>query len=142
MKEKQELLYSWRFWGLLERKLISFFLIILYLFLGVISAYFMDGSLFWGIFGFMLVFTFTIKFFLPIDYYFYDDKVVVKILFLSQEKKWKAFRSYYLDNKGLLLSPFSQPSRLENFRGIYFIFGHNGNAKKIEEIVAKKIVMH
>ena len=139
---ENNILYKWTFWGMLERKMTSLFLIIFYVFIGLLSAFFMDGSLFWGIFGFLLVSTFTIKFFLPIEYFFYEDKVVVKIFFMIQEKKWSSFRSYYFDNRGFLLSPFSAPSRLENFRGIYFIFGKKGNLKKIKEIVAKKIVMH
>jgi len=34
-------------------------------------------------------------------------------------------RNFYPDPNGVLLSPFSTPSRLENFRGIYLRFGDN-----------------
>ncbi len=41
------------------------------------------------------------------------------------KREWSHFRSFYPDKNGVLLSPFAKPSRLENFRGVYILFGEN-----------------
>ncbi|MFQ5907171.1 MAG: hypothetical protein ACE5JA_11455 [bacterium] len=43
--------------------------------------------------------------------------------FYTARRSWRYFRSYYEDKKGVLLSPFERPSRLENYRGLYLRFG-------------------
>jgi len=53
-----------------------------------------------------------------------DDEVVVHRFFFTSRKPWSTFRSYYVDSRGILLSPFPRPSRLENYRGLYVRFGH------------------
>lgn len=60
-------------------------------------------------------------FFFPTTYIFRDDCITVRSLLRKFTKQWNSFKSYYPDRNGVLLSPFSSPSRLENFRGIYII---------------------
>ena len=64
-------------------------------------------------------------FFFPTTYTLQDDCIIVKSLLRRFTKEWDSFRSYYPDRNGVLLSPFLQPSRLENFRGIYVRFWYN-----------------
>ena len=77
-------------------------------------------------------------FYFPTHYRFYDDQIVVKYTLTTIKKEWSQFRSFYGDKNGVLLSPFAQPSRLENFRGIFLRFG-DGDRDKILEIVKSKI---
>lgn len=43
------------------------------------------------------------------------------------------FRSFYPDKRGVLLSPFTRPSRLENFRGVYVRY--DGNKDEVDAFV-------
>jgi len=115
------LLNSWKRSILLSVFLSLFFLGIYWSFQSVpvmlLSAFFLVGSLY--------------RYFLPFRYEFHEDGLVVTSLFYRMTKSWSTFRSFYVDRNGVLLSPFSKPSRLENFRGVYVRFGANR-----EEVVA------
>lgn len=63
------------------------------------------------------------KYFLPFRYHCTHDSLVVNACCYSLERPWESFRSNYIDKNGVLLSPFSKPTRLDNFRGIYVRFG-------------------
>jgi hypothetical protein len=76
-------------------------------------------------------------FYFPTRYYFYDDHVLIKTTIQALRKDWSLFRSYYPDRNGVLLSPFSHPTRLENFRGTYVKFERNRD--RVMEIVRSKI---
>lgn len=79
-------------------------------------------------------------FFLPTEYEFYADKIKVKCFLASLEKEWKNYRSFYIDKNGVLLSPFKEPSRLENFRGIYLRLDRNSEIKdKVIDFIKSKI---
>ena len=63
------------------------------------------------------------KYFLPFHYHCTHEGLVVKACCYNLERPWASFRSNHIDKNGILLSPFSKPNRLENFRGIYIRFG-------------------
>lgn len=65
------------------------------------------------------------KFYLPTKYRLTDRGVVVKSTTQTLTKDWGLYRSCYPDKKGVLLSPFVGPSRLENFRGLYIMTTDN-----------------
>jgi hypothetical protein len=52
-----------------------------------------------------------------------------------REKGWSEFRSYYVDREGLLLSPFTERSRLERFRGVSLQF--HGNRDEVVAFVER-----
>ncbi|MCP4584064.1 MAG: hypothetical protein GY839_20825 [candidate division Zixibacteria bacterium] len=64
-------------------------------------------------------------FFFPTRYEITKDKVKVKYLFTRIEKEMSMYRTFYPDKNGILLSPFTRPSRLENFRGLYVRYHRN-----------------
>ena len=76
-------------------------------------------------------------YFLPTDYFFYTGGLESVFLGVHRRFTWSQFRSYYRDRHGVLLSPFPQPARLENFRGIYLRF--DGQTEKVMAIVADQI---
>ena len=92
-------------------------------FVTLLSAIFVTGSLY--------------RYFVPFQYELYENQLVVKAPFYRLTKPWEAFRSFYVDNNGVLLSPFAQPSRLENFRGVYVRFGTNRS--EIVDFIETKI---
>ena len=65
------------------------------------------------------------KFYFPTHYKMDDRTVTVKTTTQTLVKEWKLYRSCYPDKKGILLSPFATPTRLENFRGLYVMFERN-----------------
>ncbi|OQX92488.1 MAG: hypothetical protein B6D58_02710 [candidate division Zixibacteria bacterium 4484_95] len=74
--------------------------------------------------GFIFLGTLS-TFFFPTKYELTKDKIKIKYLVNRVEKEMKVFRSYYPDKNGVLLSPFTRPSRLENFRGLYVRYHQN-----------------
>lgn len=76
-------------------------------------------------------------YFLPTDYTFYAGGIESRFLGVKRRFTWDQFRSFYRDRHGVLLSPFPQPSRLENFRGIYLRFG--GSAKEVMRLVSERV---
>ncbi len=76
-------------------------------------------------------------FFFPTTYTLQDDCVIVKSLLRRFSKEWDSFKSYYPDRNGILLSPFPQPSRLENFRGLYVKFDRNKT--EVVDFIKQKI---
>jgi len=77
------------------------------------------------------------RFYLPIRYRLSDRRIMIKSLTQTLYKEWSVYRTCYPDKNGILLSPFVQPSRLENFRGIYLLF--NDNAREVTEFVKARI---
>jgi hypothetical protein len=74
----------------------------------------------------LLIFTGALStFFFPTKYQVDHEKVRIKYMFTSVEKELSMFRSFYPDKNGVLLSPFTRPSRLENFRGLYLRYHRN-----------------
>jgi hypothetical protein len=76
-------------------------------------------------------------FFFPTTYTLRDDCIIVRSLLRRFSKQWAFFRSYYPDKNGVLLSPFSSPSRLENFRGVYIMFSRNRS--EVVNFIRKKM---
>jgi len=73
----------------------------------------------------VILFASLAKFYFPTRYVLDNEGVTVKTTTQTLKKPWSQYRSSYSDKNGLLLSPFAEPSRLENFRGLYLIFANN-----------------
>ena len=100
--------------------LLLFFLLLLFL-----GIYWLFQSLFVALLSAIFVTSSLYRYFVPFRYELYDHELVVSAPFYRLTKPWDTFRSFYVDNNGVLLSPFAKPSRLENFRGVYIRFGAN-----------------
>lgn len=77
------------------------------------------------------------KYFLPFHYHCRTDNLIVTTCCYKLERSWSTYRSYYVDKNGILLSPFTKPSRLENFRGIYIRFGKHPSEEIVKFIQSK-----
>ena len=73
----------------------------------------------------VVLFASVAKFYFPTKFRLTEQDVSIKSSTQTIKKNWSEFRSFYPDKSGILLSPFIEPSRLENFRGIYLIFHEN-----------------
>ncbi len=65
------------------------------------------------------------KFYFPTHYLLTGKGVYVKTTTQKLFKPWSMYRSFYPDKKGILLSPFGRPTRMENFRGLYVMCAEN-----------------
>ena len=82
-----------------------------------------------------LIFTISLStFFFPTTYVVDEEKVRIKYLFSAKERNLSAFRAIYPERRGILLSPYLSPSRLENFRGFYLRYGKNNKAE-VDEFI-------
>ncbi|MBU8932779.1 MAG: hypothetical protein KOO62_02120 [candidate division Zixibacteria bacterium] len=73
----------------------------------------------------VVMFASLAKFYFPTSYKLTDDKIYVKTTTQTLIKEWSIYRSCHPDKNGILLSPFTRPTRLENFRGLYLMFSEN-----------------
>lgn len=82
-------------------------------------------SRWFSFFALVVLFASLAKFYFPTGYRLDERGVTIKTSTQTLNKEWKLYRSFYPDRNGVLLSPFPEPSRLENFRGIYLMFEKN-----------------
>ena len=92
----------------------------------------------WGLaIGVVLIASSLFPYFAPTKYEFSEEYIIIKGLVVEKKKKWKEFRSFYPDRNGVFLSPFLEPRRLENYRGIYIRFGNKKD--EVIEFVREKL---
>jgi len=86
----------------------------------------------------LVLFLSLFSYFVPTEYIFTEQEIIIKGLLFERKFLWSHFKRYYVDNRGIFLSPFSNPTRLENFRGVYIRFG-KGDRDAIIRFVKRKI---
>jgi hypothetical protein len=102
----------------------------------LLVVYLAFGHVGWVVLSALLLLGSLNSFFLPTTYTLSNEGITVKRVFGTTQRDWAAFRSYRMDSRGVLLSPFSQPSRLEGFRGVYLQF--QDNREEVMAVVAAK----
>ncbi|KPK99486.1 MAG: hypothetical protein AMJ91_07580 [candidate division Zixibacteria bacterium SM23_73_3] len=112
-------------------------LVITFLFVIWLVVYLTTFSLFLTALSVVIMLVSLSSFFLPTHYELDQEKVKIRFFLTKREREWSAFRSFYVDKNGVLLSPFAKPSRLENFRGIYVRFYQNKD--QVVDFVRSKI---
>ena len=85
------------------------------------------GSAAWSVLAAAVLLLSVHDFLLPTAYRLTADGVESRSLLRRRRKPWAALHSAHRDRHGVLLSPFSGPSRLEAFRGLYVRFHDNDN---------------
>jgi len=109
----------------LKRKPLAAVLVTIFILVVGFLVLLTTGSKAFGTLALVVLFASLAKFYLPTKYRLTDKRVTIKSTTQTIHKNWSQFRSFYPDRNGVLLSPFVQPSRLENFRGAYLIFENN-----------------
>jgi hypothetical protein len=77
------------------------------------------------------------KFYFPTRYRLSDRRIIVKTTTHTLTKEWPMYRSCWPDRNGILLSPFAEQSRLENFRGLFLLF--DNNAEEVTAFIKARI---
>ncbi|HHZ89528.1 TPA: hypothetical protein EYN98_31810 [Candidatus Poribacteria bacterium] len=130
--------YVWVVHPLFDSPKKSVFLVSFLIFL-LVGIQFLFGSLGITLLSIVFLFGSLRQYFLPFRYEVYNNQITVSSFLSKQDRAWNEFRSYYVDQHGILLSPFPKPSRLENFRGIYVRFGLDRSM--VLDLIQSKIEM-
>ena len=128
--------FRWSCHPLRKRPLVSV-LVTLFVVFAVAYVYYSFDSV--G-FAFLTLIVFSLslaRYYFPTHYRLSEKGVTIKTPTQTISKQWSEYRSFYPDKNGVLLSPFAEPSRLENFRGIYLMYG--GKREQIISYVNKYI---
>jgi hypothetical protein len=112
--------------------------IVIVVILGVgILAYLMFKAVFWGIFSVLILFASLHAFFTRTAYRLDGGGVTVRSSIGTQVKKWSTFKRFHADKKGITLSPFAKPSRLDPFRSTRLLYGSNRD--EVVAYISKRI---
>lgn len=112
---------SWKGWLAAEKPYLTLFAVSVLTAVWILSFTFLQSAVVSTLLTFC-VFAYVSEFFLPVDYGLDSDSAWKKIGPVMIKKQWTQLRSFYTDKNGVLISPFTKPSRLETFRGIYLRF--------------------
>lgn len=118
----------WKSWPFGERPLTSSLLIVFLLFMTSflyrLTVVNWQMPLFHFI-GLALVYGNLLPYFIITEYFLFDNKILVRYLFFKIERPWSDFGCFYADKRGLMLSTFKMPRRLDTFRGQSLRFSKN-----------------
>lgn len=113
-------LLEWSSFPFIERPVIS---ILLVLFLVALSFILWEITIVgWGypifyIGGMLLVIGNLLPYFINTTYSLYEDRIVIQYFVIKIVRKYNEFGCFYSDKRGIMLSTFKTPRRLDVFRG-------------------------
>jgi hypothetical protein len=94
-------------------------------------------DIFLGVLSVLILFTSLHSYFMRTMYRMDGNGVVIKTSVTRTVKSWSDFKRFYVDKRGVTLSPFAKPSRLEPFRSIRLLYG--GNRDDVVAFVSKNL---
>lgn len=74
-----------------------------------------------GLLAVVVLFLALNTYFLPVTYAFTDKGIDVDKRLLRTHYDWKQFRRWFRTSGGIVISPFSRRSYLDNFRGVHLL---------------------
>jgi len=80
---------------------------------------------FWGLFGLIVLFFSVYSYYFPTHYEVDGDEVMIKNIFVTQHRKLREFKKVYQGKNGVLLSPFTHKTFLNQFRGVFLLLPEN-----------------
>lgn len=138
-----EHLLTWQSWPFMERPRTSFLLVLFLILLGILLwqiAVVQWATPFFYYLGMILVLANLLPYFIPTTYDLYEYDIVIKYLFIRVTRRYKDFGCFYLDKRGVMLSTFKTPRRLDSFRGQSLRFSKTQAEKEaLIEILTRKI---
>ncbi len=138
-----EPLLTWRSWPLVERPrtsllLIAFLLFLAYYLWQITVAQWQQPWFYY--LGMFLVLGSLLPYFIPTTYYLFEYEIVIYYLMLKITRKYADFGCFYSDRRGIMLSTFKLPRRLDTFRGQSLRFSKTQAEKaQLIEILGRKV---
>lgn len=136
-------LLTWRSWPFVERPraslLLTAFLIFLAYFLWQIAVVQWQQPWYYFL-GMLLVLGSLLPYFIPTTYELYEYEIVIHYLLIKITRKYTDFGCFYSDKRGIMLSTFKLPRRLDAFRGQSLRFSKEKTEKeRLIEILTRKV---
>lgn len=122
---------EWEVHPFVENKVKST-LLVLFIFIICVIIYIKLRHPWYVIFFALLLIGSLHTYFFRTKYKFSDTDITINYPLYTIKREWNYYRGYYIDKNGILLTPFSVPNRLENFRGVFIKYDKN----KKDEIIA------
>lgn len=80
----------------------------------------------------MLIFLLSLSpYFIPTTYEFHENKIRIYYWFVKVERPYSDFGCFYADKRGVMLSTFKMPRRLDSFRGLNIRFSKSAEEKEM-----------
>ncbi len=138
-----EVLLTWRSWPFVERPkasiLLSVFLIFLAYYLWQITVVQWHMPLYYFL-GMILVLGSLLPYFVSTTYTLYEYEIVIHYSLVKISRKYTDFSCFYGDKRGIMLSTFKMPRRLDTFRGQSLRLSKDQSEKEqLEEILTRKV---
>jgi preprotein translocase subunit SecE len=127
---------EWTVWPYKESARRTTLVIAAILAVGVLACL-MFKAIFWGVFSVAILFASLHTYFTRTTYRLDAESVTVRSSMGTVVRKWATFKRYYIDKRGVTLSPFAKPSRLEPFRSTRLLYG--GNRDEVVAFISKRI---
>lgn len=90
--------------------------------------------------GMVLVIANLLPYFIPTYYTLYESKIEIRYLILKINRFYSDFGCFYLDKRGIMLSTFKIPRRLDVFRGQSLRFSKDQSERQeVIKILQEKI---
>jgi len=90
--------------------------------------------------GMLLTIGNLLPYFIMTKYQMCEDNIVVQYLFLKITRKYSDFGCFYPDKRGIMLSTFKTPRRLDVFRGMSLRFSASQEEKQdLLELLKEKV---
>lgn len=119
--------------------LLSVFMVVLGIGLWYLTVTLWDMPIFYYI-GVLVFFFSLISYFIPTRYELYDTKIIIFYWIIKTERHYSDFKCYYSDKKGVMLSTFNRPRRLDPFRGLSLRFTRRADEKiELFKILDQKV---
>jgi hypothetical protein len=129
---------SWQSHPAKERPATAVILTIFIMVVMVAIYYTMERSFLMMLFSGLVLTVSLSTFYFPTTYTVDEKNVKIRYMFSVKERNLSAFRQYFPEARGILLSPFLSASRLENFRGFYLRYGKD-NKTEVDAFVSRLI---
>jgi len=120
---------SWKSHPARERPLATILVVLIISLLLLIVYYLTEKNILMLVMAALIMLISLSTFFFPTTYAIDSKKVTIKYQYTVKERNLTAFRSYFPEQRGILLSPYLSASRLENFRGFYLRYDKNNKAE-------------
>lgn len=115
---------EWTVHPVRRKPLISVLVTLFIVAVGIIIYVSTESQLF-TILGLLIMSLALAKFYVPTKFRLSDKNIMIAGTTQKLYKDWQQFRTFYPDKNGVFLSPFVEPNRLENFRGLYLMTDKN-----------------
>ena len=108
-----------------------------FLILTAVALWLATRNGYWVVLGVVVLLAAVRQWFLPTRYRVDDQGAQMQLLFYRRRQDWSRIKRASANRRGVLLSPFPFPSRLEAFRGMYLRF--SGNRDEVMRFIEARI---